>query len=347
MIINVYALLAGSVALLQLLLGSILAILGWSAWRRWRAAASVEQRADVENRSYLLLLLACVLAGLNVVSWPLLYMVLQSYVPEWPGVMCIYGVTRIGLDSAGASGYLPRLLGLLQVFKPALVFLTGAWLVLYTAHRNSQTTSLLRPVLGALILIGCVSVLDAAAESAYLVLPKKNDVLSTGCCPVPNQFASAVTDHATNTTPRPPGWLVPLYLVSNLATVLGMHLYRGRGSRPQRFWTSLPLLLLAAANFRISMAFVAEIVCPVVLGGPGHHCLYDLLPRAPLVVSSLVLLAWGTLSVGWAAVASRLAERPKTSEFAGALLGGIVRRGQYAVLFSMALIVWALLGGHG
>ena len=56
--------------------------------------------------------------GLGLASWPLLYLLLQSYVPEWPDVMCIYGVTRVGAGSVGASRFLPGLVTALQVLKP-------------------------------------------------------------------------------------------------------------------------------------------------------------------------------------------------------------------------------------
>src|SRR5439155_23868242 len=133
---------AGAIALLQLVLGGVLVILGWSVWRRWRDSNGSEQKGVIEDRTYLLFLQACFLAALNVVSWPLLYLVLQSYVPEWPGVMCIYGVTQIGAGSEGPSHYLPALLRLLQALDPAVVFLTGAWLTLYSLHRRSRSAAL-------------------------------------------------------------------------------------------------------------------------------------------------------------------------------------------------------------
>ena len=83
----------------------------------------------VERNAYLMMTLALVLLGLGLASWPLLYLLLQSYVPSWPGVMCIDGVTRIGTGSLGASRFLPGLLTALQVFKPLLMLMGGAWLV--------------------------------------------------------------------------------------------------------------------------------------------------------------------------------------------------------------------------
>src|SRR5213076_326432 len=99
MILNAYAVLDAFLSLLRLGLAVLVLALGLPAWRQWaRHAAVPEQRRALEDRSYLLFLLAGLLLVLNVVSWPVFYLLLQSYVPEWvgEGVMCIYGVTRIG-----------------------------------------------------------------------------------------------------------------------------------------------------------------------------------------------------------------------------------------------------------
>src|SRR5262249_49616077 len=119
---------------------------------------------------------------LNLLSWPLFYLLLQSYVPEWEGVMCIYGVTRIGAGSVGPARFLPPLVTALQAVKPALVFLSGAWFVLYLINRGTRTAPLTGRVHLLVLAAGLLGVADAAAEGAYLVIPKKEVFLSTGCC---------------------------------------------------------------------------------------------------------------------------------------------------------------------
>src|SRR5262249_16054841 len=136
------------------------------------------------SRGALLFLLAFLLLGLNLAAWPLLYLLLQSYVPEWPGVMCIYGVTQVGTGSLGASRFLPELLKTLQVTKPALVFGGGARFVLYGVNRRTVAAPVLGRVLLALTFLGLFAELDATAELAYLAIPKKEEFLSAGCCSV-------------------------------------------------------------------------------------------------------------------------------------------------------------------
>src|SRR5689334_1488425 len=110
MILNANAVLDAFVGLLRLGLGLLVLALGIAAWRTWRGRADVpEERKALEDRCYLLFLMGGFLLCLNVAAWPIFYLLLQSYVPEWPGVMCIYGVTRIGSGSLGASRFLPPL----------------------------------------------------------------------------------------------------------------------------------------------------------------------------------------------------------------------------------------------
>src|SRR5262249_43023551 len=142
-----------------------------------------EDRKALEDRCYLLFLLAGLLLLLDVLSWPLFYLLLQSYVAEWPGVMCVYGVSRIGTGSIGAARFLPTLVTVLQAAKPVLVFLSGAWFVLYLLNRRTRTAPLTGRVLGLVLAAGLLALGDAAAELTSLAIPKKEEFLSGGCCP--------------------------------------------------------------------------------------------------------------------------------------------------------------------
>src|SRR5262245_16547704 len=181
MILNTYAVLTTFVALLRLLLALLLLVLGAPAWRA-AGRLGPEDLDAREDRCYLVFLLALLLVGLNLASWPLLYALLQSYVPQWPGVMCIYGVTRVGADSPGPSGWLPGLLRLVQLTKPALVFAGAAWFVLYLLNRRTRTAPRLGRRFAALLALGALAAADAGAELAYVVIPKKEALPPGGCC---------------------------------------------------------------------------------------------------------------------------------------------------------------------
>src|SRR5262249_49126631 len=118
MILNAYAVLGAFVLALRALLGLLVVGQASLALAQGRNAESPEGKKALEDRYYLLFLMAILLLVLNVLSWPLFYLLLQSYVREWPGVMCIYGVTQIGTGSISVSRFLPGLVQSLETTKP-------------------------------------------------------------------------------------------------------------------------------------------------------------------------------------------------------------------------------------
>src|ERR1051326_5365535 len=149
---------------------------------------------------------------------------------------------------------------------------------------------------------------------AYLLIPKRNHTLYSGCCPVSDPFLNAITDHKEAPTRSRQAWLGFAYVAANLGVLGGLGYYRRRASHPRRFRAFVPLLALAAVNFGISIVFLTEVISPAVLKLPTRYCVYDLVQHAPHVGLAVVLLAWGSLSVGWVAIAGRLAGPPERSE---------------------------------
>jgi uncharacterized membrane protein YoaK (UPF0700 family) len=347
MIVNAYAVLDVFLSLLRLGLGLLVVTLGLLAWRSAsRATPFAEEREKRENRCHLLLLLASVLLGLNVASWPIFYLLLQSYVPEWPGVMCIYGVTRIGSRGIGISRWLPSLLTALQALKPALVFLSGAWFVLHLINRRTRTAPLLSRVLIVLSVAGLLAVLDAATETAYLLIPKKEEFLSAGCClgtfdeeADRSRFLPAawIGDAATP-------WLYAAYYTVNAGIMLALALFVRRGSR--RLWRGGMVFLLLAAllTLAVSATFLVETAAPRLIHMPNHHCVYDLVPRAPESLIAVTLFLLANLAVGWACVAAWLGDGPESTAFLPETVGRLLHLSCLAYLGSLTIlsVVWLL-----
>jgi hypothetical protein len=321
MILNAYAVLAAFVSALTLFLGLLLMGLGLVAWRACGPNLSPEARKQLEDRVALLFLSAFALVGLNLISWPLLYLLLQSYVPQMQllgqHMMCIYGVTQFGTGSTGSARFLPDLLRTLQLTKPALVFCGGAWFVLYVVNRRSRTASILPRVLVAVVVLGALAEVDAAAEGAYLLIPKREDSPDVGCCA--GAFDRA--DRGLRFLPkgvvgaRAVPWLRASYYGINAALALGLLASLCRlKSRPR---TGGLAVLLAGALLAVPVAglFLIEIAAPRLLGWPEHHCPYDLIPRVPESIISVGLFLWGTFSVGWACVVAWAGSCAETRPF--------------------------------
>lgn len=317
MILNAYAVVDALLVLLRLVLSASAVALGVATLWRLRRPQSPELRQRIEDRSYLLFLLATVLCGLLAISWPVFYLLLQSYVPQWRGTMCIYGVTQVGRGSHGASAWLPGLVQTLQGTKPLLAFLAGAWLVLYFLDRRTRTAPLRRRSLVVLTAIGLVGVGDASAELAYLGIPKKEEFLSVGCCSPASksatQNARLVPSSIADSVDR--RWWWGTYYGSQLvlaATLVGAMLTSSVDA--VRKWL-IGLFPLALVSVPIAALFLTEVAAPAILRLPLHHCPYDLLPKAPESTVGVILFVAGLFGVGWACLAVCCGDVPATRSF--------------------------------
>ena len=319
MILNAFAILSGFVVVLCAIVALLVIGLACQNLRGWRLAEfSPTERTESENRFYLLSLLSSWLLGLSLISWPLLYLLLQSYVPHWPGVMCIYGVTQIGAGSLGASRFLPVLIAALQCLKPAAVFVSVVWWLLYCIQRGTQTGPLMGRILLTQLALGVLVLADAMLVGAYLVIPKREEFLFTGCCTsgISEQSGRSTAWLAALSDGLGPTWLSVAFYLVNFGLVLGLWCCRGRCRRRENT-SGMNLVLLGAVLVApLTAAYLVEIAAPAVLRLPYHHCLYDLIPRAPDMVLGIVLFVMGTCCVGWASAVRWLADRPETRNLA-------------------------------
>jgi hypothetical protein len=345
MILNPFAVIVGFLCLLRLALAIPAAWLAASVWLGARKGAlEPEERGEIERRIGPLLLMAGVLLVLSILSWPVFYLLLQSYVEEWPGVMCIYGVTRVGMGSLGPAGFLPQILAFLEVAKPFLVFLSGAWLALYLIDRKSQTSPLLGRVALLILASSLLASLDAVAEGAYLIIPKKEMFLSSGCCTavfdselgpgrlLPRRIFGTQSD----------AWVTGAYYGLNVLLVLALVLavQQSRYGLPKG-WL-LPLFTLALASLASRLAYLSEIAAPLLLSMPGHHCLYDILPQSPESLVGIALGVGACFFVGWGCLAAWLGDGCETSLYVPKLTTTLFRAAAVATFLSLTLLAFEL-----
>ena len=305
MVSSGYVTLAGFLAAMQLIAAT------WAIAVGLRSLAPKTQAGELaadrlESNTYLAGMLAYLLLGMSLASWLVFYLVLNSFVPQWPGAMCIYGVTQIGEGSRGMFGWLPRLVLLEQAMKPVLVFATGAALVLYRFYRRQGTRALLPRVAGALLVAAVVASVDATTELAYLSIPKRDNLPSSGCCSV----SAEGREHEPLPGPQYRQQLEAAYYACQaVMAALVWRVANGQGERlgARRL---LPLLVMAAVTLWVSMRFLIDVASPKLLHLPYHRCLYDLVPGVPESGVALLLLLGATFCVGWAALISALGRCP-------------------------------------
>ena len=341
MILNNFAVLDAFVSLLRLCLAAYVCRSARLALANWlRVVRSPDDRKALEDRRYLLFLLGGSLLALNVLAWPIFYLLLQSYVSQWPGVMCIYGVTRVGTGSLGSSRFLPPLLAALQTTKPLLVFLSGAWFVLYLIDRQTRTAALTGRILLVLLAAGILALADAAAEIAYLVIPKKEVFLSSGCCMAlfddeggSSRFVPKVlmgSDGAAR--------LYAAYYAVNAGMVLALGAYTRRGVRRSSVGWLAALFAGGLLSLAVNAVFLIEVAAPRLLHLPDHHCPYDLIPLAPQSLVAIASYLAGTMFVGWGCVAGWLGDAPEAGPFAAEAVATLFRLGAIGYAFSVIVL---------
>jgi hypothetical protein len=335
MMLNSYAVLAVFFALLRLGLGVVVLACGAFGWRRWHAGGD---RTTSENAGHLAFLLAVTLVLLGIASWPLLYLLLQSYVPEWPGAMCIYGVTQVGAGSTGPARHLPGLLRAMQVLKPALVFAGGAWYVLYLLDRRARGAPLLGRLFALLLPLGVLAVGDSVADLTYMSIPKREEFPAAGCC-------TAIAD-STASRFLPRSWVgeggrPQLWAAYGASNVLLMLMIAAGWANLRRL--NVLVALSAVVNVAVSGVFLVEVFAPSLLDLPFHHCAYDLIPDAPEGVIAVALNLIGSFGVGWIVTLHWLGGADETWPHAAALGGALARLSLWCLATSLVMVNVALV----
>jgi hypothetical protein len=303
MILNAYAMLDVFVSALRFIVATVVVAQSITAWRLIAASPSPENKAALEDRYYLIALLAFLLLILNVISWPLLYLLLQSYVPRWPQAMCIYGVIQVGSGSHGIAQVLPWLLRALELIKPALVFGSGVWFVLHTINRQTAASSLIGRVLAVSMALGVLAAAESLIELSYLSIPKVEQHPPMGCClSVLTAGSAALYSPNGLASPNMRRYFWPAFYGVNAAVILALCMIVMR-TKHWRLWLGAALFATAVAA-PVATVFWIDIVAPALLSKPDHHCLYDLIAEAPASFAAFAIFMASGFAVGWASVAA-------------------------------------------
>jgi hypothetical protein len=291
-------------AAVEVVLGAAAAVIGLRQSRR-----PAPEGGEPDARRPLIALVAATLVAVALVSAPLFYLLLASWVPRWSGVMCVEGVRRIGTGAPGAVGLLPSLVAALDVAKPLVVFAAGAWLVL----RRATGAAAARRAAFAAVALGCIAVFDGAAGAAYVVIPKEEVSADAGCCTTSTQTAAREAGLVPDGGEAAGGACATTaaYLASAAAVgAASLAARRGKGVLAAPVAGGL-LCAAAAATIPLATSYLAGVVAPEVLHLPYHRCVWCAFAAAPETILGAALHLAGVLGVGWAWIA-RLTSAPGT-----------------------------------
>ncbi len=288
MILNAFALTSLFIGTISLLLtvGSVFSALYF--FHQLKSCEAADEKARMEVRIHLSLLLLLTAFLLRLVSWPLFYILLQSYVPLVTGAMCIFGVTRV----------MPVFVAFLQILKPLALFLVGGWLIFYGLDLSLKTHPLVRKSVRFLAIASTVATVDCAAEILFIFFFTPPGV-AVSCC-------TAVADLVMPSVPLLPmpllraqyhHALVAVYHSSNICLLglLGFLIWKKNTKR--RLMSLLAFTVLI--NGAISYGAFKEYLGPRLMHLPDHHCLYCLLQYRPISIAILGLLILGSFLAMW------------------------------------------------
>jgi len=255
--------------------------------RRWGRPYKLEEKASLEDRSYLVLLIMAVTLVIRMVNWPFFYITLQSFISDIEGAMCIFGVTQVK----------PGLTRFLEFLKPIIFFFTGGWLILHVLDRATKTSPLMKRKLLLLSIISFFVLIDSIGDILLMIGIAPESLVS--CCTT----IIDISNRPTRTTPlsifgpeyaRP---LQALFLMTHLALIgiIGVILKSKMFRRPV-----LGLLFLfSLLNAMLFLLSQIEVFAPAMMHLPFHHCLYCLWQYVPGSIAIYLFFILGTFSVGW------------------------------------------------
>lgn len=366
MIVNLFSITILFTALLSFVLISWAGITSWSLIIKYRGSVEAERITELEDRSYLVLLIASVILIIRLFNWPLFYFMLHSFIPEIPGAMCIFGTTQI----------LPTLTKFLEILKPVTFFLIGSWLVLHMLDRSAKTAPLMKRKLAFLGIVFLPIAADSVSDMVFIIKLAPGFLVS--CC-------TTVSDALTRATKLLPASILgdsyrtPLiltYLSSNvlLITATGLLglifrqyaakvelessptltspiLKQSKNFDPNPRWYAWrkPILTIlffwGLASAAVTLLAFIEVIAPRLMELPYHHCLYCFLQNvwsAPVIVSTFI---WGTLAIGWALVTQVLGNHDETAHVINGYTAKLLKSSFLTLGISLLLVAigYALL----
>jgi hypothetical protein len=329
MTLDAFSVAIAFLAVVEAALGAVALVLGL---RRRRGST---EEASAARRPLLVLVCGALLA-VSLASVPLLHLLLASWVPRWPGIMCVEGVRRIGTGSLGAAGWLPSLVAALDLTRLAVVFAAGAWAVL---RRIPGDVAARRAALAAAAL-GLLALVDGGIAFAYAAIPKEEVSPDAGCCTI--ERSGAHREAGLTAAGADGGAGGERGLATGLvggAALLGAAaaLLRSRGARGRAGAAGLAAIALAAAAATpLAARYLSDVAAPVVLGLPHHRCSWCALASAPEALVGAALWTGGVLCSGWA-LAARIGAGGAAADPPPAILGPLLAAASFGFLGTAAM----------
>ena len=339
MIVNIYTIIMLFVAILSLSMGGFLFLLTIRTLISFETTIPLEDKSKFEQKGYLVFLLACVTLSIRMIVWPWFYFMLQSFVSEVPGAMCMFGVTQI----------LPSTVTFLQIIKPISFFIMGGWLLCYYVDKSTSTAPLARKNLVFLLIVCGVLLADGIADIYYVIRMKP--LMTISCC-------ATFFD-----VPLRPSAMIPqaifggnfqkiLFFVYYLTNIILIALLFTSMSKKWVSLASLPRKIILYSqgvfgiiNIPVVIYTYIENIAPKLMQLPYHHCIYcfvgnGLVPDAPIMLGLFVI---GTFAIGWMCILRLLCKDTEAQSITEKLIIKVNTLSAFCLLASVIMVTVHLI----
>ena len=327
------------VAIFSLSLGGFLFLLTIKTLISFKTTVPLEDKSKFEQKGYLVFLLACVTLSIRMIVWPWFYFMLQSFVSEIPGAMCMFGVTQI----------LPSTVTFLQIIKPISFFIMGGWLLCYYVDKSTPTAPLARKNLFFLLIVCGVLLADGIADMYYVIRMKP--LMSVSCCAtffdVPLRPSAMIPQAIFGRNFQK--ILFILYYLSNIILIVLLF------TSISKKWMSLTpkyrmIILysqgiLGIINIPVVIYTFIENIAPRLMQLPYHHCIYcfmgnGMVPDAPIMLGLFVI---GTFAIGWMGILRLLCRDTEAQSVTEKLIIKVNNLSAFCLLASVIMVTIHLI----
>ena len=331
MILNALSITLIFISVLSALLTIWGVISSFILYRKWGRSPTPEEKASLEDHSYLVLLIMVIVLLIRLIDWPLFYATLQSFISDIEGAMCIFGVTQVR----------PGLTRFLEFLKPINFFLIGGWLLLHLLDRATKTSPLMKRKLLLLSIISIFVLIDSFGDILLILRIAPESLVS--CCTT----VTDISNRPTRTTPLSifgPEYahsLQVLFFITHIALIgfVGLSLTLGKTFLRQRLILGL-LFLFSFLNAILFLLSQIEVFAPAMMHLPFHHCLYCLWQYVPDSIVMYLLFILGTFSVGWGFTTALFGRHGETADLLPVHLRKIY---SFAFFFLSASLIMLLI----
>ncbi len=339
MIVNIYTLIMLFVSFVSLSLGVYLFYSTLKMIYGFQKYISTETKSKFEQKGYLIFLVACVALSIRMLAWPWFYFMLQSFVSEVPGAMCMFGVTQI----------LPSTVTFLQIIKPIAFFIMGGWFLCYYVDKSIPAAPFAKRILYLLLVVCGVLLTDSITDIVYVFRMKP--LMSVSCCAtffdVPLRPSAMIPQAILGSHFEK--ILFVLYYVTNIILIVLLFMTLSKK------WQSLSPFLkkiilysraaIGVVNIPVVIFSFFEIFAPKIMKLPYHHCIYCFMgngavPDAPIILGLFVM---GTFAIGWMGILRLICKHDEAQTVTERLILKVNNFSAFCMLASLIMVTVHLI----